>query len=176
MKLPVGRKTLERKLERFSSLIGESSPLVTMASHKESKIHGSNDATNRELKLAYTVHAEVNAILNAAKNGATNQWLYALRNLLTMCELCNKRRSSWCKHGRMPVRFDCSRAMERQLPNGTKSYEGSEESRSRPSFLILMSEKKLPISHLSRVECEKCGAVWINGQHYWRTGMVGNEK
>jgi len=26
--------------------------------------------TNRELKLAYTVHAEVNAILNAAKNGA----------------------------------------------------------------------------------------------------------
>ena len=25
---------------------------------------------NRELKLAYTVHAEVNAILNAAKNGA----------------------------------------------------------------------------------------------------------
>ena len=27
--------------------------------------------SNRELKLAYTVHAEVNAILNAAKNGAT---------------------------------------------------------------------------------------------------------
>ncbi len=25
---------------------------------------------NRELKLAYTVHAEVNALLNAAKNGA----------------------------------------------------------------------------------------------------------
>ena len=33
---------------------------------------------NRELKLAYTVHAEVNAILNAAKNGAQtkNSTLY----------------------------------------------------------------------------------------------------
>lgn len=29
--------------------------------------------SNRELKLAYTVHAEVNAILNAAKNGATTK-------------------------------------------------------------------------------------------------------
>jgi dCMP deaminase len=34
--------------------------------------------SNRELKLAYTVHAEVNAILNAAKNGAKtkNSTLY----------------------------------------------------------------------------------------------------
>lgn len=36
--------------------------------------HGINDLLtrydNREMKLAYTVHAEVNAILNAAKNGS----------------------------------------------------------------------------------------------------------
>lgn len=28
---------------------------------------------------------------------------------------------------------------------------------------------------MSRVECPKCSAVWLNGQHYWRTGCVGNE-
>ena len=38
-----------------------------------------------------------------------------------------------------------------------------------------MSEKETSDLSMSRVECEKCGAVWINGQHYWRTGMVGNE-
>ena len=37
--------------------------------------HGIEDSleryANREVKIAYTVHAEVNAILNAAKNGST---------------------------------------------------------------------------------------------------------
>ncbi len=26
-----------------------------------------------------------------------------------------------------------------------------------------------------RVECEKCGAVWLNGQLRWRTGQEGKE-
>lgn len=38
-----------------------------------------------------------------------------------------------------------------------------------------MSEQKDSGLSLSREECPKCGAVWINGQHYWRTGCVGNE-
>jgi len=29
---------------------------------------------------------------------------------------------------------------------------------------------------LKRDECPRCGAVWLNGQHYWSTGHVGNEK
>ena len=24
-------------------------------------------------------------------------------------------------------------------------------------------------------QCEKCGAKWIDGQHYWSTGALGNE-
>ena len=24
-------------------------------------------------------------------------------------------------------------------------------------------------------QCTKCGAKWINGQHYWSTGALGNE-
>ena len=29
---------------------------------------------------------------------------------------------------------------------------------------------------MSRAECPKCGAIWINGQHYWSgTGKLGNE-
>ena len=39
-----------------------------------------------------------------------------------------------------------------------------------------MSEKETSDFSVKRVECEKCGAVWINGQHYWRTGYTGNEK
>lgn len=38
-----------------------------------------------------------------------------------------------------------------------------------------MSERNASDLSLNRLECEKCGAVWINGQHYWRTGCVGNE-
>ena len=29
---------------------------------------------------------------------------------------------------------------------------------------------------LERKECPKCGAIWLNGQHIWATGAVGNEK
>ena len=25
-------------------------------------------------------------------------------------------------------------------------------------------------------ECPKCGAVWLNGQHYWNTGALGDNK
>ena len=28
---------------------------------------------------------------------------------------------------------------------------------------------------LERKECPKCGAVWLNGQHRWHTGAVGND-
>ena len=29
---------------------------------------------------------------------------------------------------------------------------------------------------MSRAECPKCGALWINGQHYWSgTGVKGND-
>jgi len=38
-----------------------------------------------------------------------------------------------------------------------------------------MSEKEVSGLSLKRVECETCGAVWINGQHYWQTGYKGNE-
>ena len=38
-----------------------------------------------------------------------------------------------------------------------------------------MSDKETSDLSLSRVECEKCGAVWMNGQHYWKTGYVGSE-
>ena len=29
---------------------------------------------------------------------------------------------------------------------------------------------------LNRLECPKCGAVWLNGVHYWKTGILGDEK
>tara|TARA_R110002020_G_scaffold9028_1_gene36136 strand:- start:1170 stop:1448 length:279 start_codon:yes stop_codon:yes gene_type:complete len=28
---------------------------------------------------------------------------------------------------------------------------------------------------MKREECQKCGAVWLNGQHTWKTGKTGNE-
>jgi len=53
-------------------------------------IHISDDLSryeDRELKLAYTVHAEVNAILNAAKNGAQtdNSTLYVTFSPCVRC-------------------------------------------------------------------------------------------
>jgi hypothetical protein len=37
-------------------------------------------------------------------------------------------------------------------------------------------DKELSDLSLTRVECPKCGATWINGQHYWSgTGRAGNE-
>ena len=38
-----------------------------------------------------------------------------------------------------------------------------------------MAEKETSDLSINRVECPKCQAVWINGQHYWHTGRVGNE-
>ena len=37
------------------------------------------------------------------------------------------------------------------------------------------SGKELSSLRLSRLDCPKCGAVWINGQHMWATGAKGNE-
>ena len=28
---------------------------------------------------------------------------------------------------------------------------------------------------MERKECSKCGAVWLNGVHMWKTGFKGNE-
>lgn len=39
-----------------------------------------------------------------------------------------------------------------------------------------MTDKEMSDLSLERKECKKCGAVWINGQHYWSgTGKKGNE-
>jgi len=39
-----------------------------------------------------------------------------------------------------------------------------------------MNDKELSDWSVTRAECPKCGAVWINGQHYWSgTGKKGNE-
>ena len=39
-----------------------------------------------------------------------------------------------------------------------------------------MSNKELSDLSLERKECPKCGALWINGEHYWSgTGKKGNE-
>lgn len=36
-------------------------------------------------------------------------------------------------------------------------------------------ERELSDLSMSRKECKKCGAIWINGQHMWATGNKGNE-
>jgi len=39
-----------------------------------------------------------------------------------------------------------------------------------------MADKELSDLSIERKECPKCGALWINGQHYWSgTGKIGNE-
>ena len=39
-----------------------------------------------------------------------------------------------------------------------------------------MTDKELSDLSVERKECPKCGALWINGQHYWSgTGKLGNE-
>jgi hypothetical protein len=39
-----------------------------------------------------------------------------------------------------------------------------------------MTDRELSDFSIERKECPKCGALWINGQHYWSgTGKVGNE-
>jgi Zn-finger nucleic acid-binding protein len=39
-----------------------------------------------------------------------------------------------------------------------------------------MSDKELSDLSFNRKECPKCGAVWLNGNHVWRTGNKGNEE
>ena len=36
-------------------------------------------------------------------------------------------------------------------------------------------DKEVSDLKLTRVECEKCGATWINGNHVWKTGNTGSE-
>ena len=38
-----------------------------------------------------------------------------------------------------------------------------------------MADKEISDLKLDRKECEKCGATWLNGQHFWATGAKGNE-
>jgi len=38
-----------------------------------------------------------------------------------------------------------------------------------------MDSREFSDLKLDRKECKKCGAVWINGQHTWATGAIGNE-
>lgn len=40
----------------------------------------------------------------------------------------------------------------------------------------MSSDKEMSDLTVTRAECPKCGAVWINDQHYWSgTGKKGNE-
>jgi hypothetical protein len=39
-----------------------------------------------------------------------------------------------------------------------------------------MADKELSDFSITRTECKKCGATWINGKHVWRgTGNEGSE-
>jgi len=39
-----------------------------------------------------------------------------------------------------------------------------------------MDNKEVSDLSLNRKECPKCGALWLNGEHYWSgTGKKGNE-
>ena len=39
-----------------------------------------------------------------------------------------------------------------------------------------MADKEISDLSIDRKECPKCGATWLNGQHYWSgTGKIGNE-
>lgn len=38
-----------------------------------------------------------------------------------------------------------------------------------------MTDRELSDLSLNRKECPKCGAIWLNGQHYWSgTGKEGD--
>jgi len=39
----------------------------------------------------------------------------------------------------------------------------------------MTNDKELSDLKLERKECPKCGAIWINGEHRWATGAMGNE-
>ena len=36
-------------------------------------------------------------------------------------------------------------------------------------------EEKVSDLVMKRVECPKCGAVWLNNRHMWKTGRMGDE-
>jgi hypothetical protein len=38
-----------------------------------------------------------------------------------------------------------------------------------------MDDREFSDLKLDRKECERCGALWLNGVHHWRTGCKGNE-
>ena len=38
-----------------------------------------------------------------------------------------------------------------------------------------MSGKEVSDFSIERKECPVCSAIWLNGQHRWYTGKVGNE-
>ena len=40
----------------------------------------------------------------------------------------------------------------------------------------MTDDRELSDLSLSRTECPKCGAVWMNGKHTWATGAAGSEK
>lgn len=39
-----------------------------------------------------------------------------------------------------------------------------------------MADKETSDLSIDRKECSKCGAVWLNGQHMWSTGAVGDNQ
>jgi len=40
----------------------------------------------------------------------------------------------------------------------------------------MTDDRELSDLKLDRKECPKCGALWLNGQHYWSgTGVKGND-
>jgi ribosomal protein S27AE len=39
----------------------------------------------------------------------------------------------------------------------------------------MTNDKELSDLKIERKECPKCGATWINGEHRWATGAMGNE-
>ena len=41
-------------------------------------------------------------------------------------------------------------------------------------FCIKMADKELSEFKIERIECPRCGATWLNGQHYWSTGVTGD--
>jgi len=41
-------------------------------------------------------------------------------------------------------------------------------------FYIKMADKEFSELKMERIECPRCGATWLNGQHYWNTGIKGD--
>ncbi len=40
----------------------------------------------------------------------------------------------------------------------------------------MTDDRELSNLSLSRKECPKCGAIWMNGKHTWATGAAGSER